>query len=283
MNEVTAESCLKLMLEVAREGGRIALDLIEASGAALKADNSVITQADLTISALATGKLASLIKSGGHVLIDEEDPRRGEYLDDRFLDEHPYVWSLDPIDATRAYANRMPHYGISIGLLRNRRPWLGVVFFPSLGELFYCDGDAAYFVKKAFTAAEVRTRIVPVDEVITNRSLFIATDDILSRFAWKETDCRVLVMAAAVCEFCWPAIGRGCGSLARVHLWDLAGSWPIFQHAGLNLYALADGKILDRLEAGSFERGQTPWKFKDYYVLSSERNFPLLKDRIVSR
>ncbi len=283
MSEISAESCLKVMFELVQEGGGIALSLINGNRSSLKPDNSVITETDLKISALAARKLSPFIKSGRHVLIDEEDPRRGEYLDDAFLDAHPFVWSLDPIDATRAYANRIPYYGISIGLMKERRPWLGMVFFPSLNELFYCDGDAAYFVKDAFTPAQVKTKIVPVDEELSNRSVFIATDDILSKFEWKETDCRVIILAAAVCEFCWPAIGRGCGSLAKVHFWDLAGSWPIFLKAGLNLYAFSDGKPLEFLDTAAFERGEAPWKLKDYYFLSSERNLPFFRQRLTRK
>lgn len=278
-----AQVYLDVMFELVREGGIIALSLINGSGAALKADHSVITNTDLKISALAGEQLAPFLKTGRHVLVDEEDPRRGDYLDDAFLDEHPFVWSLDPIDATRAYANRMPHYGISIGLIKDRRPWLGVVYFPSLKEMFYCDGEKAYFVQEAFTPQAHRTPIVPVDEVMTDRSLFIASDEILNRFEWKQKDCRILVMAAAVCEFCWPAIGRGCGSLAKVHLWDLAGSWPIFHRAGLKLFSFSDGKPLDFLDTAAFERGATPWKLKDYYVLSSERNFSLIKERLIRK
>ncbi len=283
MDELNARAYMDVMFALVREGGIIALDLIDSSRPELKPDSSVITLADLSISKLAAEKLAPFLNAGGHVLIDEEDPRRGEYLDEAFLEQHPFVWSLDPVDATRAYANRMPHYGISIGLIKDRQPWLGVVYFPSLKELFYCDGDSAYFVKEAFMQGEVRTKIQPFDEVLSSRSVFIASDEMLSHFEWRQQDCRVMIFASAVCEFCWPAIGRGCGSLSKVYLWDLAGSWPVFQKAGLNLYSLKTGKRLDRMDTDIFERGQTPWKFKDYYILSSERNHFLLSQRLVKK
>ncbi|MBF0594393.1 MAG: hypothetical protein HQL22_05435 [Candidatus Omnitrophica bacterium] len=283
MSDPQAGKFLDLMFGFVKEAGSIALDLINSGQSDLKADSSVITQADLRISALAAEKLAPLMKSGGHAMIDEEDPRRGEYLDDRYLDEHPFIWSLDPIDGTRAYANRIPYYGVSIGLIKDRRPWLGVVYFPSLNEMFYCDGLAAYFVKDPFSAAETKFPIIPIDEKLTDRSVFIASDDVLFKYNWLQKDCRVIVLATAVCEFCWPAIGRGCGSLAKVHLWDLAGSWPIFEKAGLKLRSYKDGKLMDRLDVSSFERGATPWKFRDDYILSSDRNFLVLKERLVTR
>ncbi len=269
-----------LLTKIVKDAGDIALSLIDHSHPELKSEASVITEADRRISALVHERLADLISTGQHALIDEEDPRRGEYLDETFLDRTPYVWAVDPIDATRAYANRMPHYGISLGLIKDRRPWLGAVYFPSLKEMFCCDGEEAFFIENIFTPQEKRTRITPVDQEISDRSIFIATDDLLSDFEWHSPDCRVMVFSAAVCEFCWPAIGRGCGALTRVHLWDMAGAWPVFEKAGLGMFAFTSGQRLDRLDASLFEKQGKPWKFKDYYILSSPRNYSLLKRRL---
>ncbi len=173
----------------------------------------------------------------------------------------------------------MPHYGISIGLIKDRKPYLGAVYFPTLKELFYCDGVNAYFVRNAFSWNARRTIIKPVDEQLSDRSVFILSDELGRDFSWHSKDCRYLVLSAAVSEFCWPAVGRGCGSLSRVYLWDLAGSWPIVEKAGLKFRNAKTGEPLERLEIGSFQ-SSLAWKLKDFYILSSERNFPLLRDRI---
>ncbi|MFH0754828.1 MAG: inositol monophosphatase family protein [Candidatus Omnitrophota bacterium] len=270
---------LKVMLSLVKEAGEVALRLMDNSSPELKPDASVITKADKAISALAHQKLKSFIATGRHVLIDEEDPKKSGYQDDAFLDKTPFVWAIDPIDGTRAYANRMSHYGISLGLIKERMPWMGAVYFPSLQELFYCDGDKAYFIKDVFSWQEKRALITPRDEDISSRSVFITSDEIGEKFLWKSSDCRLMVFASAVSEFCWPTIGRGCGSLSRVHLWDFAGAWPIVEKAGLQFRHIDTGKVLDRLEAGLFHQDPS-WKLKDYYILSSERNFKPMRDRI---
>ena len=270
---------VKLMLSLARDAGRVALRLSDHLQPELKADTSVITEADRSVSALAHQRLKSLIETGQHVLIDEEDPRKIDYFDEAFLDRTPYVWSIDPIDGTRVYANHMPHYGVSIGLMKDRRPYLGAVYFPALKELFYCDGVHAYFVRNAFCVNARRSRIKPVDEMITSRSIFILSDELGEDFAWRSSDCRYLVLSAAVSEFCWPAAGRACGSLARVYLWDFAGSWPIVEKAGLKFRNAQTGQPLERLETSLFQASPV-WKMKDFYILSSERNYPLLRERL---
>jgi myo-inositol-1(or 4)-monophosphatase len=273
-----------IMLDFARDAGEITLQLIDQNTSEIKPDGSVLTEADKRVSALAHERLAPFLKTGEHLLIEEEDPKKGDYLKEEALKSKPFLWSVDPIDATRAYANRMPHFGVSIGLIRELKPWLGVVYFPFLKELFTCDGKDAFFIRNAFSKDEIRTRITPVDEKITNRSLFIATDGILTHFDWRSTDCRVMIFAAAICEFCWPAIGRGCGSLSKVNLWDMAGAWPIFKRAGLDMRALRSGQTLDQLGVDLFHaEGPLAWRFKDFYLLSSARNFPILRSKLLQR
>jgi fructose-1,6-bisphosphatase/inositol monophosphatase family enzyme len=267
------------MLSLARDAGRIALRLIDNIQSELKPDTSVITEADRAISALAHARLKPLVATGRHVLIDEEDPLKAQYLSDAFLDSAPYVWSIDPIDGTRVYANHLPHYGISIGLIKDRKPYLGAVYFPALKELFYCDGVNAYLVKDPFSWKARRTLIKPVDEEISSRSIFILCDEMGEDFTWHSPDCRYMVFSSAVSEYCWPAAGRACGSLSRVHLWDMAGSWPIIEKAGLKFRNAKTGEPLERLEAGLFETSPA-WKLRDYYILSSERNYLLLHDRV---
>ena len=274
---------IDLMLLLARDAGRIALEFIDKSDSSLKPDASVITKADCLVSLLAHERLAHLLATKEHILVDEEDPEKTAFLDQELLDQTPFLWSIDPIDGTRAYANRMPHYGVSIGLLKDLKPWMGVVYFPSLAELFYCDGEEAFFVKNAFTDHEVKEKIKEIDEEITSRSVFIATDDILSCFNWVSAKCHAMILAAAVCEFCWPVIGRGCGSLSRVHLWDMAGAWPIFEKAGLKMRSFSTGDPLEKISASLFEKDGSPWRFKEYYILSSARNYPVLRSLLALR
>ncbi len=277
---MSRELYVKTLLSLVRDAGRIALRLIDDSHPGLKPDNSIITDGDLAISRLAHQRLRKLMATGRHALIDEEDPRKGDYLNEAFLERTPFIWAIDPIDGTRSYANRMPHYGISVGLIRNRKPWLGAVYFPSLRELFYCDGVRAYYVTDPFTRRAKSTQIKPVAEKLSHRSVFILSDAVGEELLWRSKDCRYMVLATAVTEFCWPCIRRGCGSLSRTHLWDVAGSWPIVAKAGLKFRSFTTGKSLERLDAGLFEPHKKSWRLKDYYILSSQKNFAGLRERV---
>jgi myo-inositol-1(or 4)-monophosphatase len=280
---ISSDIYLERMLSFVREAGGIALDLMGKSDPGLKKDHSVITLADKAISKLARRTLSDFLQNPEHILIDEEDPGTVEYLEQKRLDQSSLIWALDPIDGTRLYANRIPLFGISIGLIKDLKPWLGVVYFPMLKELFYCDGTQAFFVQDAFGPQETKTLIVPVDEEISARSLFFCNDTFFDKFFWTPKDFHIMINACAVVNCCWPAIGRGVGCFLKCHLWDFAGSWPIIRRAGLDLRRISDGKVLDRLEADLFAREPLAWHMKEYYLISSERNFQKILSKISRR
>jgi len=280
---IPSEIYLERMLSIAREGGSIALELIEHSDPGLKKDHSIITLADKAISKLARDRLADFLQKPGHVLIDEETPGINDNPEQKWLEQTPFIWVLDPIDGTRLYANRMPLFGISIGLIKDLKPWLGVVYFPMLKELFYCDGIEAYFVKDAFGPNETKHRIVPVDEELSARSLFFCNDTFFDKFYWNDKDFHIMIHACAVVNLCWPTISRGVGCFLRCHLWDFAGSWPIIRKAGIDLRRISDGKIMDRVDVDLFDHGAARWHMKEYYLISSELNYQKILSKIGRR
>jgi fructose-1,6-bisphosphatase/inositol monophosphatase family enzyme len=177
----------------------------------------------------------------------------------------------------------MPLFGISIGLIKDLKPWLGIVYFPMINELFYCDGTNAYFVQNAFGPKEIKTKIVIQDEELSPRSLFFCNDTFFDKFYWKDKDFHIMIHACAVVNLCWPTIGRGVGSFLRCHLWDFAGSWPIIQKAGLDFRRISDGKVLNRLSADMFIQEPANWHLKEYCLISSEANFKAILSKIGRR
>jgi myo-inositol-1(or 4)-monophosphatase len=55
------------------------------------------------------------------------------------------TWVIDPLDGTHNYLRGIPHFCVSIGLLENGEPTLGVVYDPLRDEIFSASrGDGAY-------------------------------------------------------------------------------------------------------------------------------------------
>ncbi len=47
------------------------------------------------------------------------------------------VWIVDPIDGTQEFIHKIPEFAVSIGLVEDGRPILGVVYNPTLDQLFW--------------------------------------------------------------------------------------------------------------------------------------------------
>lgn len=270
------------MMDFTLEAGEIALKFWGKSKPSLKADRSILTLADKAISELAHHKLSKLLSSGEHILIDEEDPAIAQYLDKDILNRAKYIWSVDPIDGTRNYANQIPPFAVSIGLMKNLKPWMGVVYFPVLQELFYCDGKKTFFIERFGTKEQKKTLIKSVQKEVNGQTYFLITDHFFKRFDWDHKDCRVMIQSCAVVEMCWPTIGRGCGGLIKSSIWDFAGSWPIVRAAGMDLRSLRKGKRLDHLDINAFDP-KIPWRLNDFYVISNEKNYPILRSKIFEK
>lgn len=89
-----------------------------------KADESPVTQADREVEAALREAIAGHYPD--HGILGEEF---GALRTDADL-----VWSLDPIDGTRAFISGNPLWGTLLGLLHQGRPVLGVIDIPVLDE-----------------------------------------------------------------------------------------------------------------------------------------------------
>lgn len=64
-----------------------------------------------------------------HSILAEESGKLG-------LPESQYLWAIDPLDGTTNYAHQYPFFAVSIGLLIDGVPEVGVIFDPYHQELF---------------------------------------------------------------------------------------------------------------------------------------------------
>jgi myo-inositol-1(or 4)-monophosphatase len=140
----TAADDLLLLCEVARIGGRLALDR-RARGLKVqgKSDGSPVTDGDLAVDALLRRELAGARPDYGW--LSEETP------DDLARLTAERVFIVDPIDGTTAYLRGKPWFALSIAVVEAGRPIAGVVFAPALDELYAaalgagatCNGEPA--------------------------------------------------------------------------------------------------------------------------------------------
>jgi myo-inositol-1(or 4)-monophosphatase len=129
---------LELACAAARSAGRLVLGYF---GTALhvrhKAPDQPVTRADLEADARLRAELGDARPDYGWL---SEETRDGP---DRLARRR--VWIVDSIDGTRSFVAGRPEFGVSIGLVEDGAPLLGVVFNPARDELYYAArGAGAY-------------------------------------------------------------------------------------------------------------------------------------------
>ena len=68
-----------------------------------------------------------------------------ESLDDKSRFECDFFWCLDPIDGTRSYISGKPEYTISLALINNFQPILGIIYNPTTNEYFHAEKNKGAF------------------------------------------------------------------------------------------------------------------------------------------
>jgi myo-inositol-1(or 4)-monophosphatase len=125
---IDLQTRLDAAIRLATEAGAMALRLRPPPGAAaakLKGVQDWLTEADGAVEAFLAGELAALFP---------EDGFQGEETGK--TREAALRWVVDPIDGTSNYARGAARWCVSLGLVQDRTPVLGVLVAPALGEIF---------------------------------------------------------------------------------------------------------------------------------------------------
>lgn len=165
-------------------------------------------------------------------LLGEERGRSGD------ADSH-YEWVLDPIDGTINFAHGSPLFAVSLALMRNGMPVVGVVFAPMSEDRFSAAlGHGAALNKQALRASG------PSDlseAVVAMGDFSVGTDAdkrnlrrlaTLQRLVPKVQ--RIRMFGTAALDMCWLAAGRIDAVIhERINLWDVAAGTVICREAGV--------------------------------------------------
>lgn len=124
------------VIEIVRDAGNLMLNRefkVQSKGTV----SNNVTSADLAVQDYLEQHLPSLVKDS--VFIGEES----DYSD--YSNVGAYQWIVDPIDGTANFIHDMGLSVISVGLVKDGKSILGVVYHPYRNEMFYAeDGKGAY-------------------------------------------------------------------------------------------------------------------------------------------
>lgn len=153
-----------------------------------------------------------------------------------------FRWIVDPLDGTTNYAHRLPIYSVSIALEHRGRIVTGVVYQPSLDEMFTAQVVRGAWLNGKRIAASSETRLersllvtgFPYDIHTTRRDNL----NYFRRFMKRAQAVRRLGSAAL--DLCYVACGRFDGFWEiKLSPWDVAAASLIASEAGAKITSLS--------------------------------------------
>lgn len=220
--------------EWVREAGRYARRYFNNVAVQRKADRSLVTQADLEVEQLLRSRIAARYPDHGIM---------GEEQDEGAVDRE-FVWCLDPIDGTGAFVAGLPTWCVSVGLLRDGRPYLGVIYLPILDDCYWADADGPAYRNE--------TPIRVSDTTTIDSQDWISIPSYAHRRFQINFPGKTRVLSSVAADCCYVARGSSLGALIGwANLWDLAAGLAIARTAGavavdLNGAPLETAPLLDR-------------------------------------
>lgn len=233
--------------ELARLAGKIALDHFERAAVSWKADDSMVTDADLAVQGWLEEEIAAAFPDDG-VLGEEGTDDRRRRLGAR------HVWVLDPVDGTNNFGRGIPGFAVSVGVLRDGMPVAGAVYDPVADQLFTAGAGSGAWLNGRRLCCEPAP--------LGGRSLFAIrapfegdvppfVQSWLRRFRLRR-------FGSTALQLCYVATG----ALAFVHdhrasLWDIAGAASVLLEAGGALTA-PDGAALFPVDPATYHGEPLP-------------------------
>ena len=133
---------LAFATDIARRAGAVLIDSYERlEQVDYKSKRDVVTNADYASERLVIDAIRERFP-GDAILAEESGEHAGVLRDDG--SHNGRMWVIDPLDGTVNYANGIPFYCVSIGLVVDDRPTVGVIFDPARDDLYdaVADGPA---------------------------------------------------------------------------------------------------------------------------------------------
>lgn len=212
-------------IEIASQAGTLLVEMMNSAQVREKGEKDLVTDADLAAQALIHSYITQ--KYPDHAWIGEEDQTTVEPI------EGQYCWLVDPLDGTINYAHRFPNFAVSIALVRNGIPEIGVVYDPCSKELF----SAAIGMGAYLNGIPIR----PSKTTNMNQAMVAASfppnvrknsKEVLQFLEVLEKCQSVRRLGSAALNLCYVACGRMDGYWSgKVKPWDVAAGAIICQEA----------------------------------------------------
>ncbi len=229
------QAYLNTAILLAREASKYALqsiDRLDRLKIRDKGVNDLVSNIDEKIDQFISFKIKELYPD--HNILSEESGFHNQKDDSEFL------WVVDPIDGTKNFISGIPLFAISIALLQNNEPIVGVVYLPMTDELFEASINKGAMLN--------RVRIKTTQHPINTQTMAVC----LSKKHSIPTDIPSTIKQKFPTEPSYRALGSAAISL----VYQATGRYQVFYGKNLKIWDIAAGILIAR-EAGSIVHYKT--------------------------
>jgi myo-inositol-1(or 4)-monophosphatase len=212
------DSNLTFITQLARQTGELLSKHFKKSGTevSVKADASVVTEADLAADELITEAIKKEFPND--VILSEE-------LQTTFSTNGQAVWIVDPLDGTTNFSLGLPFWGVSIARVVDDKPALAALDFPMIGELYAAERG------RGATMNGDPIQVKPYQA--GQPAAFFSCCTRTYREYEIDVPYKTRILGSAAYSLC--TVARGSAVLAfeaTPKMWDLAGAWLVVLEAG---------------------------------------------------
>lgn len=228
-----------------------------------KAVKNFPTEADRRANRIIVGAIQDEVLTRDDGIISEESI--GDIVKVRkIINEHEFVWIIDPLDGTLNFAYGFPFFCVSIGLLRHKEPIMGVLFNPTTQELFCGLGGRPSICFDLKTGSKCN---IVLDSTKTDLEDCIVMTHLSSH---KEPRLRTINILDQLMESCRSVRMLGSGQMALIAL--SLGQFDIFFNFQTNIWDIVPGYVIIKGAGGfvsSTLSGTPGWSWKSKGVVAA--------------
>jgi len=222
------EELMRNALETIKTMGNVALKFYGKGRPGVKFDESLVTEAELQLRGKFGERLGEIYPE--HRLFDDRVARDNDYTHD----EKRYVWIFDALDGVANFQGGIPIWGMSLALLENNWPVLGIFHMPATGDVFCAEAGGPGLWNGE--------RVPDLErDSIDDESVLLVNSRFHRRYR-PNFPGKILNLGCSEAHICYVATGRAEGAVIFNESYQgLAAAFVIGDACGIGLYRM-DGR-----------------------------------------
>ena len=155
--------------------------------------------------------------------------------------ERKRVWIVDPLDGTKEFIEGIPHFSVSIGLVENGDPVIGVIYNPVSGEMFSCEKGKGVYLNGEKVFASNKQNLIDSTIVVSRSEL--------KRNEWepfKKQFKSIKPIGSVAYKLALVSAGKYdiFATIAPKNEWDVCAGDCLVSEAGCTFKTINDKKII---------------------------------------